>query len=350
MLKRLDVRHFRGLNDLHIGRLSNINLIAGRNNSGKTSLLEALFLLSGGGNPQLVLSLNAFRGIQAATGPPEAIGDTLWKHFFFALNTERDVEISALHASLGQLTLGIAPVRPSTIEVSFDDPSLASLATVPEHTLQLSFANGSGEEFKTQIRLTGHSIKFDQSDVSVPFGAIFLSSRSGNLNEDATRLGQLRRRKEGDLILEALRVVEPRLQGVEDNMASGSPMIWGDVGLPELVPLPVMGEGMTRLARLVLAISSAPQGRLVLVDEIENGFHHSVLPDVWRVVDKAADQFNTQVFATTHSLECVAAAHESLSADRFSLHRLETAGELSRCVTYEPDSIAAAIRHGLEVR
>ena len=110
-----------------------------------------------------------------------------------------------------------------------------------------------------------------------------------------------------------------------------------------------MGEGMTLIARLVLAIASVPDG-VVLVDEIENGIHHSILPDVWPVVDEAARQFRTQIFATTHSLECVTAAHESLSTDRFCLHRLEVADGTSRCVTYEPDSIRAAIQHGLEVR
>lgn len=349
MLERLKVKHFRGLNDLRIERLGSINLFAGRNNSGKTSLLEALFLLAGCGNPRVLMSLNALRGIAGATGTPETVGDMLWKHYFFALDMERDVEVSALHASLGELTLEIAPLRPGAVEIPFDDTDLASSGTTPERALQFLFRNGSDEEFRTEIRLTGQSIKVGQPEANVPYRAAFLSSHSGKDDEDATRLAQLRRRKKGDLILGALRVVEPRLQGVEDNMSSGKPMIWGDIGLRELVPLSVMGEGMTRLASLVLAISSSPDGQ-VLVDEVENGFHHSTLPDVWRAVDEAASQFNTQVFATTHSLECVSAAHESLGADRFRLHRLESDGEMNRCVTYEPESIEAAIRHGLEVR
>ena len=86
------------------------------------------------------------------------------------------------------------------------------------------------------------------------------------------------------------------------------------------------------------------------MDEIENGIHHSVLPDVWQVVAEATKQFRTQIFATTHSLDCVTAAQSSLDPDRFRLHRLEIADKTSRCVTYEPDAIDAAVRHGLEVR
>ncbi len=149
--------------------------------------------------------------------------------------------------------------------------------------------------------------------------------------------------------LKALRVFEPRLQSIEDNSSSGSPMIWGDIGWSELVPLSVMGEGMTQIARLVLGIASVPDG-VVLVDELENGIHHTVLPDVWRVIDEAAKQFQTQIFATTHSLECVIAAQDSLSENRFRLHRLEIADKTSSCITYEPDAIDSAIRHNLEVR
>ena len=126
-------------------------------------------------------------------------------------------------------------------------------------------------------------------------------------------------------------------------------MIWGDIGLSELVPIAIMGEGMNRLARLVLGISSAPKG-VVLIDEIENGFHHSVLPDVWRAIDTASKQSNTQIIATTHSFECVSAAHKVLDPDDFRLHRLEANDDGNRCVTYDPETIAAALDFNLEVR
>ena len=126
-------------------------------------------------------------------------------------------------------------------------------------------------------------------------------------------------------------------------------MIWGDIGLSELVPLPAMGEGMTQIARLVLAIASMPDG-VVLVDEVENGIHHSALPDVWRAIDETAKQFHTQIFATTHSFECIEAAHQALGPDGFLLHRLEASDAENRCVTFKPNGISAALRHGLEVR
>ena len=136
------------------------------------------------------------------------------------------------------------------------------------------------------------------------------------------RLAKLRQQKRDHVLLEALKVIEPRLKSVEENSSSGAPMIWGDISLSELVPLSVMGEGMTRLARLVLGITAAPNG-VFLIDEVENGIHHTAMPKVWRVIDSAAKQLNTQVFATTHSHECIRAAQETLGEDDFRLHRLE---------------------------
>lgn len=180
----------------------------------------------------------------------------------------------------------------------------------------------------------------------------FLSTRiaAEDTREDARLLGRLRTRKQEGLVLKALQDIEPRLQSIEDISASGSPMIWGDIGLSELVPLAVMGEGMIRIAQLVLAIADLPDG-LVLVDEIENGLHHSVLPKVWKAIDAAAQQTNTQIIATTHSFECVQAASQALGGSNgFLFHRLEDSASGNRCVTYQAEDIAAAIRHELEVR
>lgn len=352
MLERLHIRNYRVFNDLKIDQLSRLNLIAGKNNSGKTSLLEAIFLLSGGGNAELALKIMAFRGIDSAAGTPQTIRETFWKPLFSALDMNKTVEIVGHHAPLGQLTLTVMLDKPGTTELLFNvnDTVKTPLAELSDtHQLMFSFLSSGTGEAKGSMRVTGQSIQIEPPNVGTPFSSRFISSRAGNLQDDARLLGVLRKQKQGHLILEALQIIEPKLQSIEDNSASGTPLIWGDIGLSELVPLPVMGEGMTRIARLVLAISATPNG-MVVVDEIENGLHHSVLPKVWKVVNAAAKQFNTQVFATTHSFECVEAAHEALGADSFLLHRLEVSGTENRCVTYESEAIAATLKHDLDFR
>ncbi len=360
MLERLHIRNYRVFNDLKIDQLSRINLIAGKNNSGKTSLLEAIFLLAGAGNPQIAINANVVRGIALDAKVTEAVGETFWKPMFSELDMSKSIEIMGHHQTLGRLTLEVAPEQPRTTEISLDrtgssysdaysDAYGASVTKLP-HEWSLVFRYTSPEVKQVgRTYVEGRELKVKQDKTTLPFEAAIVQSRTGTVEEDAILLGALRKKKQDHLLLNALQVVEPKLQSIENNFASGAPMMWGDIGLSELIPLPVMGEGMTRIARLVLAISAAPDG-VVLVDEIENGLHHSVLSKVWQVVDTAAKQFKTQVFATTHSFECIEAAQPFLCSGDFLLHRLEASGTENRCVTFKPNGISAAIRHNLEVR
>ena len=346
MLKRLQIRNFRGFNALEIDQLSGINLIAGKNNSGKTSLLEAMFLLSSAGNAQMAINTNVIRGLEL--GAP--LQDPFWKQLFYNLDMGRHIEIKGYYKSRGELALKITSERQPTTEIPLKrTDGISATNLFDERSLIFQYSDSVNKKIKSHIRIKEQKLEVQQPATNVLLPAVIVLSRTRNPHEDAMRLGQLRRQKQGDLLLKALQVIESRLQSIEDNSSSGTPMIWGDIGLSELVPLPAMGEGMTQIARLVLAIASAPDG-VVLVDEVENGIHHSALPDVWRAIDEAAKQFRTQIFATTHSFECIEAAHQALGPDDFLLHRLEVSDAENRCVTYEPDSIDAAIRHNLEVR
>ena len=348
MLERLRIRNYRGFTDLGIDRLSRINLFTGRNNSGKTTLLEALFLLCGAGNAQMALNANVMRELNLAAGP--VTPETFWKPIFTGFDVEKTVEIEGRHNAFGSMILSIMNDQSSTIEIPLDGASRTSIPELSSSMeLLFSFKMGSRTTTESRIRMTMGGIQVDPADVQYPFRAVFLSSRISSPQEDAKRLGQLRKRKQGNFVVKALQIFEPRLQSVEDNSASGIPMIWGDIGLPELVPLPVMGEGMTRIARLILAISAAPNG-IVLVDEIENGLHHSTLRKVWTAIDEAAERFNTQIIATTHSFECMAAACHALDDTNLLVHRLEAVDGKTRCVSYEPEELEAAVSHSLEVR
>lgn len=346
MLKRLQIRNFRGFNALEIDQLSGINLIAGKNNSGKTSLLEAMFLLAGGGNAQMATNTNVIRGIE----PDTPLKDTFWKQLFHNLDMERSIEIEGEHTSRGQLVLKITSERQPTAEISLDRAEEISATNLfDERSLIFQYSDSINKKIKSHIRIKEQELEVKQPDTSIPLPATILLPRTRYPREDAMQLGQLRRQKKGDLLLKALQVIESKLQSIEDNSSSGTPLIWGDIGLSELVPLSAMGEGMTQIARIVLLLTSVPDG-VILIDEVENGIHHSVLPDVWRAIDEAAKQFHTQIFATTHSFECIEAAHDALGPDGFLLHRLETSDAENRCVTFKPNGISAALRHNLEVR
>jgi AAA15 family ATPase/GTPase len=119
-----------------------------------------------------------------------------------------------------------------------------------------------------------------------------------------------------------------------------------------MVPLSLMGEGMERYLSFVLAMLQAENGT-VLIDEIENGFHHTILDKVWSNLAKLARKYNVQLIATTHSHECIKAAHESFKQDKeydFILHRLDRAGERIEDVTYDKETLEAAFKSDMEIR
>lgn len=348
MLHDISVRNYRVLRSLHIPQLTRINLISGLNNSGKTSLLEALFLWSGAGNPNIVMSPSIMRGMERFTAQePEVLASMCWHPLFNSLDLQKKIDIAGYLSSHGYLRLSVASERQDILELPFSSADEAPLST----SLVLSFGSDrSNMSIVSKIHLGRENIRVEQSAESeIVLRSTFVSSHTGHSEGDAARLGQLRKQKQGHLVLEVMRAIDPRIESVQDSVAGGVPLIWIDIGLDEFVPLPTAGEGMNRIAQIVLAMANS-RGGMVLIDEIENGIHHSVLSDLWEAIDKSSRYFDVQVFATTHSRECMVAAHYSLSSEDLRVHRLEVIDGETKCVTFEPTELAIGIEQDYELR
>ena len=364
MLKSLRIRNYRVFKDLEVSGLKRINLIAGKNNSGKTSLLEAICLLVSHKNPQVAINSHVVRPPAPVDEPGATLlsVETAWKHLFHGVDMTRPIKIDGALTSGLKVNLKISTHREHLARIA-----LASGLTdaVPEaRTLKFQYSDSRQRGGESRISVSPNGIEVEQPESDEPDdspsavqGVRMMLPQSDSGVEDAALLANLRIHKKSDTLLNALQIIEPRLQSVEDSVASGTPMIWGDVGLSEMIPLRVMGEGMVRVARIVLGIYSMPGG-VVLVDEIENGIHHSVMSDVWRVIGKAAEQSNAQVVATTHSFECIEGAVNGLKPDEFGLFRLRinhmrygAKGDGSNdVVSYDPEMAELAVRRGIEVR
>lgn len=363
MLQSVHIRNFRGLKDLEIEGLGRINLFAGRNNSGKTALLEALSLLAGAGWPNLAFHRPVARGadvlaeVESAPGSEVSaamVRESLWKPMFYGLDLSGRIEVEAQHSKLGNLSLIVDFARKKNVEIAIGNLGGKSVAQLQD-TLGFVYTSGETGEVTSQAFMDDKSqpqavyTGDTGTDLNLPFPSAHVSSRGLGHLQDAKNLGEVRRRKQGDLVLEALRIFETRLDSIEENSSSGVPMIWGDIGFDELVPLSALGEGLNRAARLFIALVRI-QGGIVMVDEIENGFHHSVVRRVWEAIDQMSRNLGVQVFATTHSYECVESAHSALGDEGFVLHRVESKESGNRCVTYTPEALRGALRHNLEVR
>jgi hypothetical protein len=365
MYQSFEVRNFRCFRELKLDELAQINLVVGANNVGKTALLEALFIHCGTYRPELTFKVNAFRGVEQVKVELGRWAETPWDGLFHQFDVSqaialegkdtvagwrlvrlrvlRDVsELAEVMASLH--TVGVTPVPYGHLRVS--------VATEIAQVLELEYTMyGRGGKFYAVIDPNG--VRFTPIPPAPPFPAFFQTSRGRvSFRDEAEMFGNLQVRGEQDEVLKVLRLIEPRLRRLEMVVVAGEPILHGDIGGNRMIPLPFLGEGMVRLASLVLHIGNAPDG-VVLVDEIENGLHHTVLTSVWQAVGEAARKFNTQIFATTHSLECVIAAHKVFSQTQsceFLLHRLERVNDEIRAITYDRETLKAAIEADLEVR
>jgi hypothetical protein len=117
------------------------------------------------------------------------------------------------------------------------------------------------------------------------------------------------------------------------------------------MPLRSLGEGMNRMFGISLAMVNA-KGGMLLVDEIESGLHYSILPEMWRFIFQAARRLNVQIFATTHSWDCIAgfqqAAQES-EQDGMLIRLMNKKGKIIPTFFDEKDLLIAT-REQIEVR
>jgi AAA15 family ATPase/GTPase len=128
-------------------------------------------------------------------------------------------------------------------------------------------------------------------------------------------------------------------------------VIHANIGIGKLIPVSLLGEGINKLMAIIIRIINA-ENSCIFIDEIENGFHYTIMNKIREVIDSASKKYNVQVFATTHSLECIKAAHETLSSSDydFSLIRLDKTDDSIIPTYYDSESLDISIENEFEVR
>jgi len=203
------------------------------------------------------------------------------------------------------------------------------------------------------IRITPVGFEIKPPIAANPLTGYFLPSRyyMGPMAY-ASRFGQLVIKKMDYLVSDALKLLEPNIKSLSVIPLGPVPTIHIDTGGSRLFPIQLAGEGMSRIAEIVIDICSSPDG-IVLVDDIDTGIHHSILSDFWNVIKQVSKRINTQLFFTTHSSECIVTAHASFSAMKrydINTYRLQKIDDSIEVFEYDKDTLQAAIDTGLEVR
>ncbi|MBO0613902.1 AAA family ATPase [Thiothrix fructosivorans] len=308
MLDSLHIKNFRCFEDLTIPSLGRVNLIVGKNNSGKSTLLEAIMVYAQHGK---VSSLQAI-----LTSRNEFFGkNNFLENIFF------DGKITD-----SPLKIGDSENKNNT-EVYFNNNLLLNDWKNNEEDLPFSIIN-------TQID--------NENTLADKWDIIYLNS-------------------EEETIKEALQILNADITNI---VFVQSPVVKGKriavlkiKGKSKATPLKAMGEGMSRVLQIFIHAFQAKNGFL-LIDEFENGLHYSIQEEVWKKLFKLAKELNIQVFATTHSEDTVKAfckvslADEEVDGKLISLGRSAAIADNGKILAdvYDEKTLAWIVQSGMEVR
>lgn len=379
MIRSLRIQHFRSHRHVNLENLGRINLLTGMNNTGKTVALEALFLLAIPGYPQLALNqLNRLRGYTSTSDLTEA-----WDSLFYnwdrakeiVLEVEEDNSISSLGRSHRNSQKRSLHIRPSFVGETdefieenwsgqgrlFDDTTgVIDSAELVGRTRGLMIRSISSDGQSIVHRITGSSpeaLMRSQrvaSELEEEASVAFIPARgTTSFSQEAQRYSRLQIERRETEVLEILQIIDPRLRGLVIGATRRGSAIYGDLGTNHLVPLSVMGDGMARTLSIALSMANSQDG-VVLIDEVENGLHYSVLVSLWDLIARTARLLNVQVFAATHSDECIRAVNEAMQnlnqTQDLRLYRFDLSKDGTRVTDYNARELAAAIETEQEVR
>ncbi len=332
-LKSLHIKKFRALEDFQVDKLGRVNLIVGKNNSGKSSVLEALRIYAGNAHPTLLEELAQSHDEKWRRDNEELeVPDTLpFKSFFsgrkFPAPDGLGIEISdGTVKNSVKIEYGLY-LEERFVETDADGENM--LRVRRRRVFENDLIGFEGEAVGETIFIQVHDenpvmLRFDNSRgrIRVPLTLMsqknkpcsYIPTQFISKDELADEWDKIGLTEAQEFVKNALRIVSPDFEDIlfvrndeTDGRYSRSLSRSAIVklkGEDEPVPLNSMGDGIFRVLQLFLKLFAA-KGGFLLIDEFENGLHYSVQEEVWRLVFELAEEHDIQIFATTHSWDCI---------------------------------------------
>lgn len=327
MLKSLTIKNFRSLEDLQIEKLGRVNLIVGKNNSGKSSVLEALRIYAGNANQELL----------------ESIAQSHDEKCFLEKDAKQGIEGSMPYEWL--FTGRIFPTLERPIVIGERDNNEA-LKIYHVYKVEKEYittdAEGNKETIKgpvsvsnrelvkgSQVLGEGLLVKKNSNAVNIDFNVIsfdfrrfvtidnplpcgFIPTQLLSMNELANDWDSVALTELENAVKDAMKIILPEFENitfVNESSYADSKSIRRIAkvkikGLARPIPLNSLGDGMLRILQIALKLVAA-KGGFLLIDEFENGLHYSVQEKVWTLLFEISKKLDIQVFATTHSWDCI---------------------------------------------
>lgn len=362
-LANVTLKGFRTFRELRVRGLGRVNLITGKNNTGKSSLLEGIRILATGG------ALDELRDIlrdreEYAAGPDAGLAGSRDDNLQFAGLFHGFPDVAEQSKPLAISTDGRFHPREVTIHVSWFSRERDEYGNLRFNERRAEEAEGiasvvinspdGGRRIHEIERVA--AVSRPAADKPSGRGCFFIGAHCG---ESTAELGALWDRialsDYEQEVVDALRIIDPHISKV--NMVGGNgsrrrrtAFVRTD-RIAHPVPLRLFGDGMNRLFAIILGLLNA-RGRLMLIDEFENGLHHTVQLQAWRIIFRLAGKLDTQVFATTHSWDAIegfqkaAAEHPNAGV----LLRLARKGDGIVPTVFAEREVAVAARERIEVR
>ena len=357
MYKKIYIENFRCFKKLIIDDLKDFNLVIGKNNIGKTAFLEAVFLHLGTHSPDITFKIDQFRGITTY----ELKAESVWAPLFNGLESDKPIIIK----SWDELN------RTALSEISIASKKSAKLNSRSNRKLDQSTEFGQALD---RLKLTftdqkrgnvtayaivdftaqdGSAFKYERPDDLDFRKGMFISTHAPrSFEQEATRYSKLQIIGREEMIIDALREIEPRIKKLIVVPIVDKSAIYADIGLKKAIAINLLGEGVVRLLQILLALAETEDGT-VLIDEIERGFYYQFYEPFMKIIIDFAKQLNIQIIASTHNkefLDATSKVFDSLTDSELNVIRLDKVNDEIKPTYYSKTELKVMREEGWEIR
>lgn len=365
MLNSLEIKNYRNLRELKINSLGRVNLIIGKNNTGKSTLLETIAIYATSGELNLIFQMLEARGESFNQKEKSKNLTEINMRIFSSLFTDRNVGFDAADAILignEKDALSLKFVK-YLDEMQKDEQGNSTRKRVyvqnNEDTQNEDYRVG----FEIKTGKTSYTLPLDE-DKPYRFGlrgvkndskVQFIETKNIDKVANGSLFDEITLTEKEQYVVEALKIVEPlteRIAFVEEASGERSAVIKLSDS-QRVLPLRSMGDGINRILTIILALVNADKGFL-LIDEFENGLRYTVQEQLWSIIFSLSQKLDIQVFATTHSEDCIRSFENVLnrSANFYDgkLVRLDNENGMIKQVEFNPKELQIANEQNIEIR
>ena len=318
-LSYLNIRNFRGVKNLELKDLLTINIIVGDNNSGKTSLLEAISLLESPDSIRNMLVNAAKRDSNNISKFelflemfPKSQDENRCIHINSIINKcENELKIEGTLSDILDL---------NDNNINFDSKAFEGIVSLRQDNEELINKEIYIQENK-QLRFSG-----SYNLVKISYVTPYDHFKENLLNSTI----EVIKGGDKDKIIKLLQMFDENILGFEvlPNGYMNSTSIYINHKKYKLRPLSSFGDGVKKVITLAAAIVSA-RGGILLIDELETAIYKDMISEVFNWFVKACLEYDVQLISTTHSLEVIDAMIEGIGnkLDDLACFRIESINE-----------------------